>query len=92
VDGQTLQITSREALVRIEPVEFYTVPQAVGSHFSTSAALVESLQKAVADQPNKADRPDDVRMRLDEPSGRLIVRGTPEVLRFLSERFRAGAK
>ncbi len=83
VDGQTLQITSRDAVSRIERVEFYAIPKA---QWAASAAFADSLKKAIAERPNKADQADNVRMQVDEPSGRLIVRASPEVHRFLVQR------
>ncbi len=86
VDGQTMQITSLDALPHIQRVEFYSVPRKLREQFSTSSALVESLQKEIGNRPNKPRNPDDVRIELDEPSGRLIVRATPDVQRFLTRR------
>lgn len=89
VDGQTLQITSREALDRVERVEFYVIPKA---QLTASAAFVDSLKKAIAERLDPADRPDDVRMQVDGPSGRLIVRASPEVHRFLLQRLETAEK
>jgi hypothetical protein len=86
VDGETLQITSIDALQRIERVEFYTIPKSWGDQFASSDKLVESLQKEIAARPHPVGDPGDVRIALDMPSGRLIVRATPDVQRFLSER------
>lgn len=89
VDGQTLQITSRDAIARVERVEFYAIPKA---QLAASAAFADSLKKAIAERPNKADRPDGVRMQVDEPSGRLIVRASPDVHRFLVEHLKSAQK
>ena len=59
-------------------------PKKLHDQFATGDALIESLQKEIADRPHKHGKPGDVRMELDEPSGRLIVRATPNVQRFLS--------
>jgi hypothetical protein len=92
IDGQTLQITSLDALERIERVEFYSVPTKLRDQFATGDALIESLQKEAADRPVKHGNPGNIRMELDEPSGRLIVRATPAVQRFLSGRLTSAAK
>lgn len=89
VDSQTLQVTSLDAVGRIERVEFYVIPKA---QLSASAAFVDSLKKAVAERPNKTDQAGILRMQVDEPSGRLIVRASPEVHRFLAGRFAAAVK
>lgn len=89
VDGQTLQVTSRDANARVERVEFYAIPKA---QLAASAAFADSLKKVIADRPNKADRPDGVRIQVDEPSGRLIVRASPDVHRFLAGQFSVTAK
>ena len=86
VDGQTLQITSLEALDRIERVEFYALPKTLREQFPTAEALVASLQKEISDRPTKHGNPAEAHMSLDAPSGRLIVRTTPDVQRFLSDR------
>ena len=92
VDGQTLQITSLDALERIERVEFYSVPKKLRDQFATGGALIESVQKEIAERPNKHEKPGDIRMERDEPSGRLIVRATPTVQRFLAGRLNGAAK
>jgi hypothetical protein len=90
VDSQTLQITSRDALARIERVEFYAVPQKLSSEFPAGDALVAALQKEIAAQPNAPAS--DIPMQLDEPSGRLIVRANPVIHRFLTGRLSAEQK
>ena len=92
VDGQTLQITSLEALDRIERVEFYALPKTLREQFPTTEALVASLQKEIGDRPTKHGNPGEVRMELDVPSNRLIVRATPDVQRFLSDRLSGATK
>lgn len=89
VDGQTLQITSRDAVGRIECVEFYAIPKA---QLAAGAAFADSLKKAIAERPNKAVASDEMRMQVDEPSGRLIVRASPEVHRFLNEHLNLAQK
>ncbi len=92
VNGQTLQITSLDTLDRVERVEFYSVPKKFRDQFATGDALIGSLEKEIAERPNKHGKPGDIRMQLDEPSGRLIVRATPDVQRFLSGRLNGAAK
>jgi hypothetical protein len=91
VDSQTIQITSLDALERIERVEFYAVPKKLRGQSASTAELIETLQKEIADRPNKHGKPSDVRMQFDEPSGRLIVRATPDIQRFLTAKLGADA-
>lgn len=92
VDGQTIQITSLEALEKTERIEFYPVSKKLRDQFATGDALSESLQKEISERGDKHDKPGQVRMELDEPSGRLIVRAAPDVHRILSDRLSASAK
>jgi hypothetical protein len=78
VDPQTIQITSRSALVNIRRIDFYSAK-------SGGQALIDSLQKDLA-AAAAAGKATDVRMSFDEPSGRLIVLATPEQHRILSRR------
>jgi hypothetical protein len=86
-DGQTIQITSREALDAIHRVEFYEIPKPIQDQFANGEAMLESvrteLSKEIGDQAAAADQ---LQMQLDKPSRRLIVRGTPQAHRYLSER------
>ncbi len=84
VDGQTIQITSFDALDRIERVEFYAVPQKMRSEVASDDVLIEALQKQIEARPNKRGRSSDVRLQIDEPSNHLIVRATPDVQRYLT--------
>ena len=88
-DAQTIQITSLDALSRIERVEFYAVPKVLRDASASDLALVESLQKAIDERAEKVSQISEVRIELDKPSGRLIVRATADVQRFLSGRLAA---
>jgi hypothetical protein len=91
VDGQTLQISTLSALERIQRVEFYPVSAKLREQFSKDEALVAALQSAV-EKRSANDRNAECRMSVDRPSGRLIVRGSPAVHRFLHERLRDSAE
>jgi hypothetical protein len=88
-DAQTIQITSLDALSRIERVEFYAVPKVLRDASASDQALVESLRRDIDGRAVKIGGTGDVRIELDKPSGRLIVLGTPDVHRFLSGRLAA---
>jgi hypothetical protein len=87
VDGQTLQITTLNALERIERVEFYSVSAKLREQFPKDEALVAALQSAVEKRAGD-DQNSECRLSVDGPSRRLIVRGSPAVHRFLYERLR----
>ncbi|MEX2306378.1 MAG: hypothetical protein WD738_02225 [Pirellulales bacterium] len=93
VDGETIQITTRDAVDKIQRIEFYIVPERLRDQFASSEALVESLQnelsEGTAGSRAKSHQP---RIALDEPSGRLIVRGTPEAQRHLTQRLGGHSK
>jgi hypothetical protein len=92
VDAQTIQITSMDALDRIERVEFYAVPQKMRSEVASDDVLIESLQKQIEARPNKHGKSSSVHMELDQPSNRLIVRATPDTQRFLASLLDRNAK
>jgi hypothetical protein len=92
VNGETIQITTPAALERIQRVEFYQVPPKLRAAFASNQALVDSLQKELAESTVKQAKPAPVQMEVDEPSGRLIVLATPNAHRHLSQRLAAGAK
>jgi hypothetical protein len=92
VDGTTIQITSREAIDAIHRVEFYEIPKPVRDQFTSGAALLETLRAELREEVSGAAAADQLQMHLDKPSRRLIVRGTPLVQRFLSERLRAAGE
>jgi hypothetical protein len=85
VSGDTIQITSRDALHKIERIEFYDVPKPMGDHFASADHLVESLAQSWREHA-AADRLPDVRVVHDETSGRLIILGTPDAHRWLANR------
>jgi hypothetical protein len=86
-DRQSIQITTREAIDNIQRVEFHSVPRQLRDQFASDDALLESLEDEVRNNIGAANFQDSLRMKLDSPSRRLIVRGTPDVHRYLSERF-----
>jgi hypothetical protein len=86
--GETIQITSRDALDNIRRIDFYEVPKTLRDQHPNNAALMESLQKELAD----IDGPSPPVMEIDEPSSRLIVLASPSTHRELSKRLSAPAK
>jgi hypothetical protein len=83
VDGQTIQITTADALERIERVEFYAIPKPLRERHAASEQLVAALQMEIAEHPNNTGKSGNSKIELDKPSGRLIVRATPDIHRFL---------
>jgi hypothetical protein len=86
VNGQTIQVTTQDSLDRIERTEFYVVPKTMREQFDSKEAFLESLQsnlrQHIGDKLDKGQ----LQMHVDVPSGRLIVRATPAVHRYLSQR------
>ncbi len=93
INGETIQITNRENLDKIQRAEFHVVPKPIRDRFASGAALVESLKTELAalDAQSHAKSQPPV-MEFDEPSGRLIVLGTPRVHRHLTQRLGGDAK
>jgi hypothetical protein len=92
VNAETIQITIRERLADIQRVEFYTVTKQFREQFASSSALVESLQTQIwGTDANEAHGAEPPVIQLDEPSGRLIVRATPDEHRLLAQRLQAAA-
>jgi hypothetical protein len=89
LDGQTIQITSLEALERIQRIEFYEVPKQLRNQFATTPALIDALQNELKDHGGKHGKVDAPQLAFDEPSGRLIVLASPESHRFLTKRLHA---
>jgi hypothetical protein len=89
VDRETIQITSRDRLEKIQRVEFYAIPDSLRNRFASGEALVESLE---TEQRERADAgrliSKAIGLELDETSGRLIVLAPPTVHRYLSQRLR----
>ena len=92
VDGQTIQITSLDALDRIERVEFYAVPEKMRGEVASDDILIEALEKQIESRPNKHGKSNALHIELDQPGGRLIVRATPDVQRFLASLLDTNAK
>ena len=92
VNGETIQITSLAALEKIQRIEFYPVPAKLRSSLASNQALVDTLQKELAESAGKQGKPAPVHMEVDEPSGRLIVLASPNVHRQLSRRLAGEAK
>lgn len=88
-DAQTLCITSHSALGNIEQVEFYTIPAKIGDQPATAANAVELLQQQIAARPAKHADDANLKLQLDEPSNRVVVRATPDIHRFLQEHLSA---
>jgi hypothetical protein len=86
VNGQTIQITMQDALDGIERVEFYAVPKTIREQFDSKEAFLASLQSDLRQHIGDRLENGKLQMHVDVPSGRLIVRGTPVVHRYLSER------
>ncbi|MCI0333851.1 MAG: hypothetical protein L0228_11590 [Planctomycetes bacterium] len=93
INGEAIQITSREKLDEIQRIEFHAVPKPIRGQFAGDAALVESLQTELAelDAGSHAKSQPPV-VELDEPGGRLIVLGTPRIHRHLTQRLGGDAK
>jgi hypothetical protein len=86
VDGSTVEITTQGALERIQRTEFLVVPPAVQEKFGGGPKLLESFTNELL-EGGGSDAAADGRpaIHFDALSGRLIVRGTPQVLRFVAE-------
>jgi hypothetical protein len=93
VNGHTIRITNQEALDDVRRIELYVVPKPFHDQNADSAALIESLQKELAEVAAKnSTQSHPPIMELDEPSGRLIVLGTPLSHRYVTRRFGRDAK
>jgi hypothetical protein len=87
VDGETIQITTPDALAAIQRTEFYEVPSATRDQFASSDALVDSLLKRVKEQVSEQFTDvNEPRLQFDVPGGRLIARGNPDFHRHLGGR------
>lgn len=92
VDGGTIQITSLAALDKIQRIEFYQVSAKLRVSLASNQALIDSLQKELAESAGKQGKPAPAHMELDEPSGRLIVLASPTTHRDLSRRLGGDSK
>ena len=91
VDNQTIQITTQDALDRIERTEFYVVSKDMREKFDSQEAFLESLQSGLQQHVGDEAGNTPAQFQVDAPSGRLIVRGTPAVQRYLAERLSSKA-
>jgi hypothetical protein len=80
----TIVITSADACEDVQRVEFYSISEPNREQFAGDDALIASLQDHVSKQLGKLEK--QPIMSIDEPSGRLIVLGSPLVHRALAER------
>jgi hypothetical protein len=89
IDGETIEITTLKKLDEIRRVEFYPIGESFRNRYADESVLVESLESDVRERlAPREPHPAGVRMKLDEPSGRLIVFASPPVHRYLSQRLR----
>jgi hypothetical protein len=86
VDGSTIELSTQDALEGIQRTEFLVVPPAVQEKFGGGPKLLEAFTNELL-EGGGTDAAADGRptTHFDAPSGRLIVRGTPHVLRFVAE-------
>jgi hypothetical protein len=92
VNGQTIQITTAEALSTIQRTEFYRVPPSMREQFDSKDAFIASLQSELQQRAGEAIANRVVQMHVDVPSGRLIVRGMPAVHQYLSSRLNSATE
>jgi hypothetical protein len=89
VNGEMIQITSREALDGLQRVEFYTVSKSLRDQLARGTSLLAAVAAdAGAGDPGGASS-DATQFEIDEPSGRLVVLAPPTVHRYLSQQLRA---
>ena len=86
VDAKTLQITTLDALERIERVEFYPIAPKLREQIPKDDALIAALQDAIGKRPGDHADADECHLAVDVPSGRLIARASPAIQRFLHSR------
>jgi hypothetical protein len=77
VDGETIQITTPEALAEIQRVEFYMVPESLRDQLASGESFAELSTTS---------------WELDGLSGRLMVLAPPTAHRALSQRFAGAGK
>jgi hypothetical protein len=92
VDGQTIQITTLDGLERFERVEFYPISPKLREQYAKDDALLTALQEAVSSRPGDHADARPCELTVDQPGGRLIVRASPLVHRFLYEWLRNSAE
>jgi hypothetical protein len=89
IDGQTIQITSRDKLASLGQIEFYAVPRPTREQYAGAAELLTALHQVVSEIDADVGVPSDAatRIELDRPTGRLMVLASPAVHRRLAERW-----
>jgi hypothetical protein len=91
VDGETVQITTSDALNELRVVEFHVVPEAVRDQFASTTALVEAMQQELSKLgANESSSPAVV--TYDKPSSRLLVLADAAAHRYLTERLSPDAR
>jgi hypothetical protein len=88
LDGETIQITSRERLAGMRRVEFHAVPKSYSDQFASTAAMIESLTDALKKSAGGDGNPmRDAQLAVDPTSGRLIALANAAAHRFLTRHF-----
>ena len=91
VDGETVQITTSDALSDLRVIEFHVVPNTVRDQFASTAAFISAMQEELSKLGDNVPESPTV-MAYDEPSGRLLVLGSAAAHRYLTERFSPDAR
>jgi hypothetical protein len=87
VDGETIQITTFDALNDVRRVEFYVVPENVAKNADSRSDLAKTLEQEL----NAAENHHPAVIHLDTDSAHLIVLASPAQHRHLSKRLAAPA-
>jgi hypothetical protein len=90
VDGQTIQITTPQALRELRQIEFYSLPSPLREQFASANALTADLERVLMDEADLApsDATTPIHLEIDPASSRLMVLASPETHRYLTGRFR----
>jgi hypothetical protein len=91
VDGETVQITTSDALNALRVIEFHAVPNTVRDQFASNAALVRAMQEELSKLDDNVAASSTI-LAYDEPSGRLLVLGDAAAQRYLTKRFSPDAR
>jgi hypothetical protein len=87
VDPTMIQITTQEALAGIQRTEFYSVPKVLHDQYDGREALVGALNKELQERVG-ADAATVESVETRTNGIRLLVRGNPDVHRYLTSRFK----
>jgi hypothetical protein len=89
IDGETIQITSRDSLPGVRRIELHPVSADFARPFPDAGAMLAALTQELRENVGEGGRAGGFALAYDEPGKRLILLGNAAAQRYLAERLSA---